>query len=86
MSTQAIETTDRSFLTTDNLQVGFAALLQTLPAAGAAPSGRQVVAYTDAAWAVLLQGELEEAVDAVLLRATLASTQTLTGRNHRLFS
>ena len=86
MSTQAYETTDRSFLTTDDRQFGFAALRPAEPGVRTTQHVCQSDEHLDVAWAILLQGELEEAVDTVLLRAALASTPTLTGRNHRLLS
>ena len=69
MSTQMIEVSDRSFLTTDDRLSGFA-------------GSRAASTRLDGSWAKLLQGELEDAVDVALLRATLASTPTLSGSNH----
>lgn len=86
MSTQALEATDRSFLTTDDLPFGFAAIRPATTTAISEQQGRHSDDHVDAAWAILLHGELEEAVDALLLRATFARTPTLTGRNTRVLS
>ena len=86
MSTQTLDAADRSFLTTDDVQIGFAVASLALPAAVSGRSANVSDVQQDSSWATLLQGELEEAVDALLLRATLANTLTLSGGNHQLFS
>jgi hypothetical protein len=86
MSTQTLDATDRSFLTTDDVQIGFAVASSAVIAADAGRPANVTEIRQDSVWAALLQGELEEAVDALLLRATLANTLTLSGRNHQSFT
>jgi hypothetical protein len=86
MSTQAIDATDRSYRTTDDRLIGSAAPRLVAPAASVERLTAVSDALLDGDWAMLLRGELEEAVDTLLLRATLASTLTVTGGIHRLFA
>lgn len=78
MSSRAVDATDRSFMTTDNRQIGFAT--------ARAPHSGASDALADRTWAMLLQGELEEAVDTLLLRTVLARTPTLSGASHQMFA
>ena len=84
MSAQTLDTTDRSFLTTDDVQIGFAVASLAVPAADCGRPAHASEVQQDNLWVTLLKGELEEAVDALLLRATLANTLTLSGRNHQV--
>ena len=86
MSTQTLDATDRSFLTTDDVQIGFAVASLAVVAADAGRLANVTEIRQDSVWATLIQGELEEAVDVLLLRATLANTLTLSGGNHQSFT
>ena len=86
MSTQILDATDRSFLTTNDVQIGFAVASSAVIAADVGRPANVTEIRQDSVWAALIQGELEEAVDALLLRATLANTLTLSGGNHQSFT
>jgi hypothetical protein len=86
MSTRTLDAADRSFLTTDYVQIGFAVATLADPGAVNGQPANVSEIQQDSSWATLLQGELEEAVDTLLLRATLANTLTLSGGNHQLFN
>src|SRR5258708_5812387 len=85
MSTQTANGTDRLFLTTDDMQNGFVVVCLAVPVASMESNSNPSEGQIDGSWALLLQGELEEAVDSALLRSTLAQTPTLSGRGHALF-
>ena len=66
-------------MTTDNAGSGFAGGCSLNAAPGFRSQANRADAPDSTAWAFEIRGELEEALDALLLRAAFAETPTLSG-------